>query len=365
MSLLFEPYQLGALELPNRLVMAPLTRGRSTNDRVPVPLMAEYYAQRAGAGLIVSEATSITAQGVGYSNTPGIWSPEQVTGWRVVTDAVRAAGGRIFLQLWHVGRVSHSDFLDGAKPVSASAVQRAGDLTTPLGRKPYETPRALLLEELPGIVADYRHAAVNALEAGFHGVEIHGANGYLLDQFLRDGTNHRTDAYGGSIENRARLMLEVTDTVVDVWGKDRVGIRLSPADELEMSDSDPRATFGFVARELGGRGLTYLHVREKVAAEPRIGPELKSAFQAAGGGAYMANEKFDQATAESVLATGEADLIAFGVPYIANPDLADRYRTSSPLNPPHMETFYGGGAEGYTDYPSLANTDARTLQPVA
>jgi len=227
---------------------------------------------------------------------------------------VRAAGGRIFLQLWHVGRVSHSDFLAGARPVSASTVRRAGEVTTPLGRKPFETPRALLLDELPGIVADYRHAAVNALEAGFHGVEIHGANGYLLDQFLRDGTNHRRDVYGGTIENRARLMLEVTGAVVEIWGKERVGIRLSPADELEMSDTDPSATFGYAARELGACGLAYLHVREKVTAEPRIGPELKSIFQAAGGGAYIANEKFDQTTAESILAAGEADLIAFGVP---------------------------------------------------
>ena len=311
---LFDPIRIGTWSLPNRIVLAPLTRARAGVERIPNQLMAEYYAQRSSAGLIISEATSVTPMGVGYADTPGIWSAAQVAGWKLVTESVHDAGGRIFLQLWHVGRVSHSDFLAGARPVSASTVRRAGEVTTPLGRKPFETPRALLLDELPGIVADYRHAAVNALEAGFHGVEIHGANGYLLDQFLRDGTNHRRDVYGGTIENRARLMLEVTGAVVEIWGKERVGIRLSPADELEMSDTDPSATFGYAARELGACGLAYLHVREKVTAEPRIGPELKSIFQAAGGGAYIANEKFDQTTAESILAAGEADLIAFGVP---------------------------------------------------
>lgn len=349
MPTLFDPLAAGELRLPNRIVMSPLTRSRAGLSRVPNALMAEYYVQRASAGLIISEATSVTPMGVGYADTPGVWSPEQVAGWKSVTAAVHAAGGRMLLQLWHVGRVSDPMFLGGALPVAPSALAPAGNVSIVRPERPYTTPRALETSELPGIVAVYRQGAVNAVEAGFDGVEIHGANGYLLDQFLQDGSNRRTDAYGGSLENRARLMLEVTDAVVSVWGAGRVGMHLAPrGDAQSMGDSNPLATFSYVARELGRRRLAFICARESLGPN-RIGPQLKAAF----GGVYIANEKFTQETAEQVLAAGEADAVAFGKIFLANPDLPRRFALRSQLNAPDPATFYAPGAKGYTDYPAL------------
>jgi 2,4-dienoyl-CoA reductase-like NADH-dependent reductase (Old Yellow Enzyme family) len=349
MPTIHDPVQIGAWKLPNRIVMAPLTRARAGAKRVPNALMAEYYSQRASAGLIISEATSVTPMGVGYADTPGVWSSEQVEGWKLVTKAVHEAGGRILLQLWHVGRVSDPMFLDGALPVAPSAVAAAGYVSLVRPPKAFVTPRALEATEIPGIIEAYRKGAENAQVAGFDGVEIHGANGYLLDQFLQDKTNHRTDAYGGSIENRARLMLEVTDAVVSVWGRERVGMHLAPrGDAHDMGDSNPAATFGYVARELGRRHIAFLCVRESLD-ENRIGPQLKAAF----GGSYIANEKFVQTTANQVLAAGEADAVAFGVPFLANPDLPERFCRNAPLNQPDASTFYAPGSKGYIDYPTL------------
>jgi len=346
---------MGDLRLPNRIVMAPLTRARAGKERLPNALMADYYTQRAGAGLILTEATSVTPMGVGYADTPGIWSQEQVEGWKAITQAVHAAGGRIALQLWHVGRISDPVFLDGALPVAPSAIAPEGHVRLVRPLRPYVTPRALETEELPGIVEVYRQGALNAQAAGFDGVEIHGANGYLLDQFLQDKTNRRTDSYGGSIENRARLLLEVVDAVVSVWGAGRVGVHLAPrGDSQDMGDSNPLATFGYVARELGRRGLAFLCVRESLGPD-RIGPQLKAAF----GGAYIANEKFTRESAGELLAAGEADAVAFGVPYIANPDLPVRFALEAPLNEPDPDTFYGPGAKGYTDYPFLDSMPRR------
>jgi 2,4-dienoyl-CoA reductase-like NADH-dependent reductase (Old Yellow Enzyme family) len=353
---LLDPIKVGDLELPNRVIMAPLTRCRATGGgRVPNALMAEYYTQRASAGLILSEATSVTPMGVGYPDTPGIWSADQVEGWKGVTEAVHDAGGRIFLQLWHVGRMSHTVYLDGQLPVAPSAIQPSGHVSLLRPKQPFPTPRALESGEIPGIIEAYRKGAVNAKLAGFDGVELHGANGYLLDQFLQDSTNHRADEYGGSIENRARLMLEVTDAVVSVWGPDRVGMHLAPrGDAHSMGDSDPSATFGYVARELGRRQIAFLCVREHLG-EGRIGPKLKEAF----GGVYIANEKFTKESAERVIEAGEADAVAFGVQFIANPDLPRRFELGAPLNEPNPATFYGDlGSEGYTDYPSLQAQEA-------
>jgi 2,4-dienoyl-CoA reductase-like NADH-dependent reductase (Old Yellow Enzyme family) len=351
MSTLFEPIRVGDLELPNRVIMAPLTRSRAIGGgRVPNALMAQYYVQRASAGLILSEATAVTPQGVGYADTPGIWSDEQVAGWKMVTDAVHAAGGRIFLQLWHVGRISDPVFLDGELPVAPSAIAAAGHVSLVRPKRAYATPRALETEEIPGIVAASRKGAENAKRAGFDGVEIHGANGYLLDQFLQDKTNKRTDAYGGSVENRARLLLEVTDACIDVWGASRVGMHLAPrGDAHDMGDSSPAETFGYVATELGKRGIAFLCAREALGPN-RLGPQLKKAF----GGVYIANEKMTRDSAEQVVASGEADAVAFGQLFIANPDLPERLKINAPLNQPQPETFYHPGAEGYTDYPALA-----------
>ncbi|GAA4342913.1 alkene reductase [Pigmentiphaga soli] len=351
MTTLFDPVRVGALELPNRIFMAPLTRSRAVGGgRVPNDLMREYYAQRASAGLILTEATSVTPQGVGYADTPGIWTSDQVAGWRRITEAVHEKGGRIFLQLWHVGRISDPIFLDGELPVAPSAIRPAGHVSLVRPQRPYVTPRALDLDEIPHVVASYRLGAENAKAASFDGVEIHGANGYLLDQFLQDRSNRRTDDYGGSIENRARLMLEVTDAVIDVWGADRVGMHLAPrGDAHDMGDSDPLATFGYVARELGRRKIAFICARESLGAN-RIGPQLKEAF----GGVYVANENFDFETASKVVESGEADAVAFGKLFIANPDLPLRFRRGAPLNAPDPGTFYGGGREGYVDYPALA-----------
>ncbi|MFZ5661414.1 MAG: alkene reductase [Pseudomonadota bacterium] len=349
MTTLFDPIRIGDLELPNRIVMAPLTRCRADADRVPNALMAEYYAQRASAGLIISEATSVTPMGVGYPNTPGIWSDDQVRGWSNVTKAVHANGGRIVLQLWHVGRISDPLYLNGELPVAPSAVKPAGHVSLVRPQKEYVTPRALALEEIPEIVEAYRIGAENARAAGFDGVEIHGANGYLLDQFLQDSTNQRSDRYGGSIENRARLLLEVTDAVISVWGAGRVGVHLAPrADAHDMGDSNRAATFGYVARELGRRGVAFICAREYLAEDSLL-DELKTAF----GGAYIANERFTLESANALLAEGRADAVAFGVPFIANPDLPERFARHAPLNPADPETFYTPGPVGYIDYPRL------------
>ncbi|WBS05450.1 alkene reductase [Pseudoduganella sp. SL102] len=351
MTTLFDPISIGNLTLKNRVVMAPLTRARAVGPgRVPNALMAEYYAQRAGAGLILSEATSVTPQGVGYDNTPGIWSDEQVEGWKLVTEAVHAKGGKIFLQLWHVGRISDPSLLDGAAPVAPSPIAAKGHVSLLRPMRPYAVPRALDTGEIPGVIAAYRLGAENAKRAGFDGVEIHGANGYLLDQFLQDSTNQRTDAYGGPIENRARLLLEVTDAAIEVWGADRVGMHLAPRrDSHDMGDSDPAGTFGYVARELGKRKIAFICAREAVG-EDSLGPLLKKEF----GGVYIANEQFSLELAQEALNNGTADAIAWGKDFIANPDLPDRLRAGAPLNPQRPELFYAPGAEGYIDYPAMA-----------
>ena len=349
MPTLFDPLQVGDLQLPNRIIMAPLTRCRAEPGRVPGALMAEYYAQRAGAGLIISEATSVTPMGVGYPDTPGIWSEEQVQGWKNVTSAVHAAGGRIVLQLWHVGRISDPCYLDGQLPVAPSAVRPAGHVSLVHPKREYVTPRALDTAEIAGIVAAYRQSAENARAAGFDGVEIHGANGYLLDQFLQDSTNRRSDRYGGSLENRARLLLEVTDACIGVWGPGRVGMHLAPrADAHDMGDSNRAETFTYVARELGRRGIAFICAREHEAADS-LGPQLKQAF----GGVYIANERFTREQAERWLVEGKADAVAFGIPFIANPDLPARLAADAPLNAADSSTFYAAGPAGYIDYPTL------------
>jgi 2,4-dienoyl-CoA reductase-like NADH-dependent reductase (Old Yellow Enzyme family) len=349
MSLLQQPVKIGAWELPNRVIMAPLTRCRSSDGRVPNALMAEYYRQRASAGLILSEATSISPMGVGYPDTPGLWSREQVEGWKLVTKAVHDAGGRIIAQLWHVGRISDPHYLDGAQPVSSSALAQAGHVSLLRPQKPYEVPRALELREIPGIIEDYRKAAEHAMEAGFDGVEIHGANGYLPHQFLNDETNKRTDSYGGSIENRARFMLEAVDAAISVWGADRVGLHLSPAlPENGNGDSNPAATYGHVARECSARGIAFLFVREALDS-PRFSKGIRDSFT----GAFIANQELTAAEGEELLEKGEADAISYGRLYIANPDLPERLKAGAPLNEPNAATFYAKGAEGYTDYPAM------------
>ena len=350
MPTLFDSLQVGALTLPNRVILAPLTRSRAhPGSRVPSDLAVEYYRQRAGAGMILTEATSVMPMGVGYAATPGIWSDEQTEGWKKVTAAVHGAGGRILLQLWHVGRISAPLFLNGETPVAPSAIRPKGHVSLVRPEQEYVTPRALTIEEIPGIIAAYKKGAQNAKAAGFDGVEIHGANGYLLDQFLQDRTNHRDDAYGGTREKRARLMLEVADAVAGVWGADRTGMHLAPRmDSHDMGDSDALATFTYVGRELGKRGFAFICARE--AQKPdSIGPAIKEAF----GGAYIANEAFTQESAERALAEGRADAVAWGKLFIANPDLPVRFARHAPLNPGDMNTFYAGGAEGYIDYPAL------------
>lgn len=355
---LFTPIKLGAYELPNRIVMAPLTRNRAGEGNVPQALNATYYEQRASAGLIITEASQVSPQGQGYPATPGIHSAEQIAGWQKITQAVHAKGGRIFLQLWHVGRISHPSLQpDGATPVAPSAIQPKGDAMTYEGMQPFVTPRALELDEIPGIVEQYRQAAKHALEAGFDGVEVHGANGYLLDQFLRDGTNHRTDAYGGPVENRARLLLEVTEAVVGVWGSDRVGVRLSPSATFnDMTDSDPRATFGYAIQALNQFNLAYLHLLEPSEADLRYGgiPIPTKEFRPLYDGLLMVNWDYDQAAGNAAIASGDADLVSYGKLFIANPDLPERFAKNAPLNEPNPDTFYGGGEEGYIDYPTLA-----------
>jgi 2,4-dienoyl-CoA reductase-like NADH-dependent reductase (Old Yellow Enzyme family) len=354
MPSLFEPLNLGEITLPNRILMAPLTRARAGATRVPNALMAEYYVQRASAGLIISEAIAVTPMGVGYADTPGLWSDEQVAGWKQVTKAVHAAGGRIFAQLWHVGRISAPDFLNGELPVAPSAIAAKGHVSLLRPKQDYVVPRALELSEIPGVVEAYRKAAMNAQMAGFDGVELHAANGYLPDQFLQDGSNHRTDQYGGSIENRARLLLEITDGTVSVWGPELVGVHLAPRmDSHSMGDSDRLGTFTYVARELGERDIAFICARE-YQADDWIGPKLKAAF----GGVYIANEQFTKESAQAVLDAGHADAVAWGKSYLANPDLVERFARDAKLNDFDIDTFHSGGARGYTDYPTLQSRAA-------
>lgn len=346
---LLDPVRIGAWELPNRFIMAPLTRCRADDNRVPTEMMAEYYAQRASAGLILSEATSVSPMGVGYPNTPGIWSPEQVDGWKRVTRAVHEAGGRILLQLWHVGRISDPSYLNGELPVAPSAIAADGYVSLIRPRKAFVTPRALEETEIPGIVEEFRRGAANALEAGFDGVELHGANGYLLDQFLQDSSNHRTDAYGGSIENRARLMLEAVDAAISVWGADRVGLHLAPrGDAHDMGDSDPAETFGYVAREADKRKIAFLFARES-QEEPRVAPILQKMFR----GAFIANQDLTLEEGDRLIGSRAADAVAWGKLFIANPDLPERHRQKARLNEPNPDTFYQSGPSGYIDYPAL------------
>lgn len=351
---LYTPVTVGSLKLPHRVVMAPMTRNRAAEGQVPTPLMADYYAQRASAALIITEATQFSLQGYGYPNTPGIHTDAQVEGWRRVTDAVHARGGHIYLQLWHVGRISHPVMQPGgALPVGPSAIAAEGTLYTSEGPKAFVTPRALELDELPGIVRGFAEGARRAREAGFDGVEVHGANGYLLDQFLRDGSNHRTDAYGGSVENRARLLLEATEAVAGEIGADRTAVRLSPTNPFNsMKDSDPVKTFGYAAGALDTLGLAYLHVMAPVndAETPRLLPLLRERFR----GPLMVNGGHSLQSANAVLKDRLADLVSFGVPFLANPDLPERLLKGAPLNAPDQATFYGGDARGYTDYPALA-----------
>ncbi len=347
MPTLFDPLSIGSLTLGNRIVMAPLTRARAGADRIPNAMIAEYYAQRASAGLILSEATSVTPMGVGYADTPGIWNDAQVEGWKLVTKAVHDAGGLIFLQLWHVGRISDPLFLDGELPVAPSAIKPAGTVSLVRPKKEYETPRALETDEIAGIVEAYRQGAENAKRAGFDGVEIHGANGYLIDQFLQDRSNRRTDQYGGPIENRVRFLEEITDAVTGVWGADRVGLHLAPrGDGHDMGDSDARALFTHVARRMGDRGLAFLCLREYLGPDSLL-DDIKAAF----GGVVIASENLTRDSATDLIAMGPADAAAFGKDFIATPDLPRRFRKDLGLNQQDPATFYGSGPKGYVDYP--------------
>jgi N-ethylmaleimide reductase len=370
-SPLFTPFQVGAISVPNRLALAPMTRSRAQNPgKVPTDSMVTYYTQRASAGLLITEGSQVSAQGVGYIDTPGIHSAEQVAGWKKVTDAVHAAGGRIFIQLWHVGAISHPSFHNGELPVAPSAVQPQGvKAFTGKGMEEIPTPRALETSEVKAVVADFRKAAENAKAAGFDGVEIHGANGYLVDQFIQSGTNQRTDEYGGSVENRARFALEVVQAAVDVLGADRVGIRLAPTGNMGgIHDENRLATFSYVTEQLNKLGLAYLHVIEALPGHPMaakagqepVGPALRKIFT----GPFILNGGYTQETAEKALENGEADLIAFGVPYIANPDLVERFEQGAALNTPDQATFYGGGDKGYIDYPSLQEQTAEQEQDI-
>ena len=354
---IFSPFRLGPLDLPNRVVMAPMTRNRAGPGNVPTALNATYYAQRAGAGLIVTEATQVSPQGVGYPGTPGIHSAAQVAGWKLVTDAVHGAGGRIFLQLWHVGRISHPSLQPGdALPVAPSAIAPAGQAWTTNGMAAFVTPRALETSEIPGIVEDFRRGARYAREAGFDGVELHGANGYLIDQFLRDSTNKRTDRYGGSASNRARFLIEVTQALIGEWGGERVGVRLSPTNPYnDIADSHPAATFSTAARELNRLGIAYLHIVEPGTGDPVAEGEMPDIgfFRKIWRGPLIVNKGYDLERANAVLRNGDADLVSFAALYLANPDLDERFRRGGPFNPPDRKTFYGGAAKGYTDYPPM------------
>ncbi|MGY5452763.1 alkene reductase [Agarivorans sp. MS3-6] len=353
---LFSPTNLAEIALKHRVVMAPLTRSRSAQPGdVPQQLNVDYYSQRASAGLIITEATQVSPQGKGYAFTPGIHSEKQIAGWKTITDAVHAKGAKIVLQLWHVGRISHSSLqLDGELPVAPSAIAPEGQAFTEQGFVDFETPRALATSEMPSIVEQFTQAAINAKQAGFDGVEVHAANGYLLDQFLKEGSNQRTDSYGGSIENRARLTLEVTQAVAEVWGSGRVGVRISPTGTFNsMSESEPQALFNYLTEQLSAMNVSYLHVVENFGGASSEGfsfAQLRSRFA----GAYMANGGYTADSAEQAISEGKADVVSFGAPFIANPDLPERFKQGATLNELDQNTLYGGGAEGYTDYPSLA-----------
>lgn len=357
---LFSPTSIGAIEVSNRIAMAPLTRSRAGMDGVHNPLAVDYYRQRASAGLIITEATNISRQGRGYAYTPGIYTDAQVKAWRAVTDAVHEAGGKTVMQLWHVGRVSHSSLQeDGQAPVAPSAIRAGGRVYTLAGDDVPSMPRALGTDEIPLLVDDYRNAARRALEAGFDGVEVHAANGYLLDQFLRDSTNVRTDIYGGPVENRVRFPVEVVKAVADVWGAARVGVRISPLSTAigeTPLDSDPQVTYGYFAQQLGGLGLAYLHAVEGQLRETNAASALDfKALHRAFGGTYIANNGYDRKLAMNAIASGHADMISFGRAFIGNPDLVERLRQNAPLFDAPLNAYYGGGAEGYTDFPALAD----------
>lgn len=358
---LFEPVRIGALELANRLVMAPLTRSRAGEGLVPSPLAPEYYGQRASAGLIITEATQVSVLAQGYISTPGLYTPEQIEGWRRVTDEVHRRGGRIVVQLWHVGRVSHTSLLPpGEVPVAPSAIRAATKTFTPEGFVDVSEPRALDIGEIPGIVEDFRRAALNAIEAGFDGVEVHAANGYLIDQFLRDGSNHRTDAYGGSIENRTRLLAEVVAAVAGAIGPERTGVRLAPVTPSnDMRDSDPQPLFERAVERLDALGIAFVHVVEGATGGPRdYLPFDYAALRAKFRGAWIVNNGYDRDMAEAAVREGRADAVAFGTAFLANPDLVRRLREGAPLNTPDRDTFYAGGAAGYVDYPTLEEARA-------
>jgi N-ethylmaleimide reductase len=353
---LLTPIKLGAIPLKNRFVMAPLTRSRAGEGMVPTDLMVEYYRQRASAGLIITEATLVSADGAGYPAIPGIFSDAQVEGWKKVTDAVHQAGGKIVMQIWHCGRVGHTSLLKGELPMAPSAIKPAGEVFTGTAMQPYETPREMSLHDIARVKEQFRQAAHNALSAGFDGIEVHGANGYLLDQFLRDGSNHRNDIYGGSIENRARLLLEVIDEVSKIWGADRVGVRLSPLQPFnDMHDSNPEQTFRYAVEKLDKFGLAYLHITEMGTESPEIaGPVFPiHSLRELWNSTYMTNFDYSLDRANEVIANGEFDLISFGKLFIANPDLPVRFDKKATLNNPDPDTFYGGDERGYTDYPFL------------
>jgi N-ethylmaleimide reductase len=358
MMSLFSPYKLGDLRLTNRMVMAPMTRCRAVEGNVPGPVSVTYYTQRSSAGLIITEGSQVSPMGVGFDRTPGIYSPEQVNGWKIVTRAVHEAGGKLFLQLWHVGRMSHPDYLKGSLPVAPSALPVHEDIHTPLGKKKIPTPRALETDEIPRIVQQFQQGAKNAREAGFDGVEIHGANGYLLDQFLRDGSNTRTDKYGGSLENRCRFPLEVTRAVIREWESEKVGYRLSPHFLIHgMSDSNPRETFSYCVEQLSRIGIGYIHLIEPVGgrlgsteSHLQVAPRIRAKFD----GTLILNGGFDRESGNAAIESGSADLVSFGAPFLANPDLPERFRRNAPLNDANSATFYTGEEKGYTDYPSLS-----------
>ena len=350
---LFSTYSLGGQPLANRMVMAPLTRNRAAEEGVPTSMNAEYYQQRATAGLIITEASQVSAKGIGYPGTPGIHSDQQVEGWRSVTEAVHKEGGLIYIQLWYCGRISHPDLLEGALPVAPSAIRPEGDAVTLEGMKAFVTPRALEISEIADIVAEYRHAAEQAKSAGFDGIEVHAANGYLIDQFLRDDSNHRSDQYGGNKENRMRFLNEILDAVSDVWPTNRIGVRFSPENTFNsISDSDPANHFSYFISQLSKRNLSYLHVLEGDMLNQSSTLDyvaLRNSFA----GTYMANNGYTKDKAEQSLNNDNCDLIAFGVPFLSNPDLVARYQRNSALNPIDSNTFYGGDEKGYTDYPFL------------
>jgi N-ethylmaleimide reductase len=361
MTDLFSPLRIGALDLPNRIWMSAMTRTRATEDNVPTEVMAEYFAQRADAGLIVTDCAAVSAQGKGVIRGPGIWRDDQIAGWRTVTDRVHEAGGRIFCQIWHCGRVAHPGMRDGEMPVAPSPIPATGDFFLPSGRVDFPVPRELGIEEISGIVADFAQATRNARAAGFDGVELHGANGYLHDQFLQDGSNKRSDAYGGSVGNRARLMIETTQAMIDAWDAAHVGVRLSPSSFLYgMEDSNKRETFGTVIDGLNGLGIAYLTLLEPNAKDAEKGVQIEhvaQTFRAQVTVPLTVNTGFDKAKSNAIIAEGKADAVAFGVPYIANPDLVERLRTDAPFNRPDPSSFYGVGAKGYTDYPALADVE--------